>query len=76
MRLSIEGVSQLADDGLQRPFGKVHRRTAERWRFKMFDWPEMLHHAEDWANGFWAGAASASFVGIVAAAVALIGHAI
>ena len=42
----------------------------------MFDWPEMLHHAEDWANGFWAGAASASFVGIVAAAVALIGHAI
>ena len=52
------------------------RRTAERWRFKMFNWPEMLHHVEDWANGFWTGAASASIIGIVAAAVALISHAI
>lgn len=42
----------------------------------MINWPEMPHHAEDWANGFWAGAASASIVGIVAAAVALISHAI
>ena len=42
----------------------------------MINWPEMLHHAEDWANGFWAGAASASIVGIVTAAVAQIGHAI
>ena len=37
----------------------------------MFNWPEMLHHAEDWANGFWTGAASASIIGIVAAAAAL-----
>ena len=42
----------------------------------MINWPEMPHHAEDWANSFWAGAASASIVGIVAAAVALISHAI
>jgi hypothetical protein len=20
----------------------------------MFNWPEMLRHAEDWADGFWA----------------------
>jgi hypothetical protein len=42
----------------------------------MFNWPEMLHHVEDWANGFWTGAASASIIGIVAAAVALISHGI
>ena len=42
----------------------------------MFNWPEMLHHVEDWSNGFWTGAASASIIGIVAAAVALISHAI
>ena len=48
---------------------------AER-RLKMLNWPEMLHHAEDWANGFWTGAASASIIGIVAAAVALISRAI
>ena len=42
----------------------------------MINWPVMLRHADDWADGFWAGAASASIVGIVAAAVALIGHAI
>jgi hypothetical protein len=42
----------------------------------MLNWPEMLHHVEDWANGFWAGAASASIIGIVAAVVALISQAI
>ena len=25
----------------------------------MINWPEMLHHAEDWAAGFWAGAGAA-----------------
>jgi hypothetical protein len=34
----------------------------------MMNWPEMLRHAEDWANGFLAGAATASLIGIVATA--------
>ena len=42
----------------------------------MFNWPEMLHHVEDWANGFWTGAATALVMGVVAAAAALISRAI
>ena len=42
----------------------------------MINWPEMLGHAQDWSNGFWAGTAITSLIVIVAAAVALIGHAI
>jgi hypothetical protein len=42
----------------------------------MINWPEMLRKAEDWAAGFWTGAATASVIGIVAAAAALISHAI
>ena len=52
------------------------KRTAKRWRLPMLNWPEMLHHAEDWANGFWTGAASALIMGTAATAVALISHAI
>jgi hypothetical protein len=42
----------------------------------MVNWPEMLPHAEDWANGFWTGAGTVSLLAIFAAAVALISHAI
>ena len=42
----------------------------------MINWPDMLRHAEDWANGFWTGAGTASVFAITAAAVALISHAI
>jgi hypothetical protein len=42
----------------------------------MIDWPEMRHDPEDWANGFWAGAATTSLIVIVGAAVALLSHAI
>lgn len=42
----------------------------------MINWPEMLHDTEDWANGFWAGAATTSLIVIVGAAVALLSHAI
>jgi hypothetical protein len=42
----------------------------------MINWPEILHHAEDWAAGFWAGAAAASLIGIVIGAVALLSQAI
>ena len=42
----------------------------------MFNWPEMLRHAEDWAKGFWAGAATASLIGIAGAVVVLLSHAI
>jgi hypothetical protein len=42
----------------------------------MIIWPEVLRHAEDWANGFWTGAASALIIGIVVGAVALISHTI
>ena len=38
----------------------------------MIDWPEMLRHAEDWANGFWAGAATISLIGIAGAALVLL----
>jgi hypothetical protein len=38
----------------------------------MINWPEMLRHAEDWANGFWTGAATVSAIGIVAATAVLI----
>jgi hypothetical protein len=34
----------------------------------MINWPEMLHHAEDWAAGFWAGARAASLMVIAAGA--------
>jgi hypothetical protein len=42
----------------------------------MINWPEMLRNAEGWANGFWAGAATASLIGIAGATVALFVHAI
>jgi len=42
----------------------------------MINWPEMLHDTEDWAHGFWAGAATTSLIVIVGAAVALLSHAI
>ena len=42
----------------------------------MVNWPEMLRDAEDWANSFWTGAATASVIAIVSAAATLISHAI
>ena len=42
----------------------------------MINWPEMLGHAEDWANGFWTGAVTTLVMGIVATAAALLSHAI
>ena len=38
----------------------------------MINWPEMLHHAEDWAAGFWAGAGAASLMVIAAAGMVLL----
>ena len=42
----------------------------------MINWPEVLRHAEDWANGFWTGAVTTFVIGIVAAAVALLSQVI
>ena len=42
----------------------------------MINWPEMLHHAEDWANGFLAGATTVSLIGGAGAAFVLLVHAI
>ena len=42
----------------------------------MMNWPEMLRHAEDWANGFLAGAATVSLIGIAGAAFVLLVHGI
>ena len=42
----------------------------------MINWPEMLRHAEDWANGFWVGAATSSLMAISGAALMLFVHAI
>jgi hypothetical protein len=42
----------------------------------MVNWPEMLRHAEDWANGFWAGAGAASLIVIVGAVMVLLARGI
>ena len=42
----------------------------------MINWPEMLRHAEDWANGFWTGAATTFALGIIVVAAALLTHVI
>ena len=40
----------------------------------MINWPEMFRDAEDWADRFWTGAASASLMVVVGAAfVVLVG---
>jgi hypothetical protein len=40
----------------------------------MINWPEMLLYAEDWANGFLAGAATISLIGIAGVAYVLLVH--
>ena len=42
----------------------------------MINWPEMLRHAEDWANGFFTGATTVSLIGVGGAAFVLLVHAI
>lgn len=42
----------------------------------MINWPEMLRHAEDWADGFLAGATSASLIVIAGVAFVLLVRAI
>jgi hypothetical protein len=44
--------------------------------FAMINWPEMPRQAEDWATGFWVGTTTASLVGIILAAAALLSHVI
>jgi hypothetical protein len=38
----------------------------------MINWPEMLHHTEDWAAGCWAGAGAASLMVIAGGAMVLL----
>jgi hypothetical protein len=42
----------------------------------MINWPEMFRYAEAWRAGFLTGAAVASLIGIIGAAMALLSHAI
>ena len=42
----------------------------------MINWPEMFRHTEDWANGFWTGAAGASLMVVVAAVFVVLVRAI
>jgi hypothetical protein len=42
----------------------------------MINWPEMFRYAEDWTNGFWTGAASASLIVTVGAAFVVLVRAI
>jgi hypothetical protein len=42
----------------------------------MINWPEMLRHAEDWADGFCAGAGSTSLMLIAGTAFVLLVRAI
>ena len=44
------------------------RSLVLQWSFVMIDWPEMLRYAEEWADGFWTGAVSASLMLIAGAA--------
>jgi len=46
------------------------------WGTPMINWPEMLRHAEDWADGFWAGATSASLMLIAGTAFVLLVRAV
>ena len=43
---------------------------------EMINWPEMLRHAEDWTDGFWVGAASASLLLFTGAVFVLLARAI
>jgi hypothetical protein len=38
----------------------------------MINWPEMLHHAEHWAAGFWAGAGAAALMVIAGVVMVLL----
>ena len=69
----MEGVLSWSRMRLQRRLFKVHRPVME---IAMVNWPEMLRHAEDWANGFWTGAGTTFAIGIVAAVAALLTHVI
>ena len=42
----------------------------------MIDWPEILRDVEHWADGFLTGAATASLIAIVVAAIVLFARAI
>jgi hypothetical protein len=42
----------------------------------MINWPEMLHRAEDWADGFWTGAAAGSLIVIATGALVVLVHAL
>jgi hypothetical protein len=42
----------------------------------MINWPEMLRQTEDWAKGFWTGAATVSLIGIAGAAFVVLARAI
>jgi hypothetical protein len=42
----------------------------------MINWPDMLRHAEDWADGFWTGAATVSVIGIAGIVLVLLVHTI
>ena len=42
----------------------------------MINWPEMLHHTEDWAAGFWAGGGAALLIVIVGAVMVLLARGI
>jgi hypothetical protein len=42
----------------------------------MINWPEMLRHAEDWADGFWTGAVTTFAIGVVAAGAVLLSRVI
>jgi hypothetical protein len=56
------------------PVPKSLHSTSVLIEVAMINWPEMLHHAEEWADGFLAGAATVSLIGIAGAALVLLVH--
>ena len=57
-------------------FDRENRIHSSVMELTMINWPEMLCHAEDWADGFLAGATSAALIVIAGVAFVLLVRAI
>ena len=58
------------------PVPKSLHSTSVLMEAIMMNWPEMLHHTEEWADGFLAGAVTVSLIGIAWAVFFLLAHSI
>jgi hypothetical protein len=56
------------------PVPKSLQSTSVLMEAAMMNWPEMLHHVEEWADGFLVGAVIVSLIGIAGVAFLLLVH--